>query len=243
MARTICTGLNLKLYNATKHKYNGAMAMSQRTNQAGGVSGSLIAIIALIIMVLAAGSTAIWAYMSYREAQSDLDAKIALAVAEGKKEQSDADEAKFAEREKEPNRQFVGPDDFGRLTFSYSKTWSVFVDKDGSDSSKYEAYLNPIVVPPISADQQFALRVTIEQKDYDQVVKSYEGKVKKGDLRTSATSANGHNGTRFDGNFSEDIRGSAVLYRIRDKTLTLRTDADTFKPDFEKLIKTIDFND
>lgn len=219
------------------------MTTYKSRNEAGGVSGSLVAIIALIIMVLAAGSTAIWAYLNYQEAQSDVDAKVALAVAKGKKDQSDADEEKFAEREKEPNRQFVGPDDFGRLTFDYSKTWSVFVDKDGSQGSKYEAYLNPIVVPPVSTDQQYALRVVIEQKDYDQVVKSYEAKVKKGDLRTSATSASGHNGTRFDGSFSEDIRGSAVIYRIRDKTVTIRTDADTFKPDFEKLIKTIDFND
>ena len=74
------------------------------------------------------------------------------------------------------------------------------------------------------------------------VVKTYQEKVKKGDLRSSATSANGHNGTRLDGTFSKDIRGAAVIYQIRDKTVTLRTDADTFKPDFEALIKTLDFN-
>jgi hypothetical protein len=66
--------------------------------------------------------------------------------------------------------------------------------------------------------------------------------VKKGDLRSSATSANGNNGTRLDGSFTKDIRGSAVIYKIRDKTLTIRTDADTFKPDFENIIKTINFN-
>jgi hypothetical protein len=171
-----------------------------------------------------------------------VEGRVNLAVAQAKKDQGDADEVKFAEREKEPNRQYVGPDDFGRLTFDYPKTWSAYVDKDGAKDGTYNAYLNPIIVPPVSPTQQFSLRIVIEPKDYDQVVKSYEALVKKGDLRTSATSANGNNGTRLDGNFSKDIRGSAVIYKIRDKTVTIQTDADTFKPDFENLIKTINFN-
>jgi hypothetical protein len=216
--------------------------MYQHKREMGGISGAMVAIIGLVLLVLVAGSGAIWAYVNYNEQKTNVDGKINLAAAKAKKEQADVDEAKFAEREKEPNRQFVGPDDFGRLTFDYPKTWSVYVSQDGSDDTSYEAYLNPIVVPPVASNQQYALRVTIEQKDYDQAVKSYESLVKKGDLRTSATSANGNSGTRLDGNFSKDIRGSAVLYKIRDKTVTIRTDADTFKPDFEALIKTINFN-
>lgn len=218
------------------------MTNNQHNRERGAISGSIIAIIGLVVLVLATGSAAIWAYVNYNEQKTNVDGKISLAVAQGKKDQADADEAKFAEREKEPNRQFVGPDDYGRLTFDYPKTWSVYVAKDVTKGGAYEAYLNPITVPPVSETQQYSLRVTIEEKDYDQVVKSYDPLVKKGDLRTSATSANGNNGTRLDGNFTKDIRGSAVIYKIRDKTATIRTDADTFKPDFENLIKTINFN-
>ncbi len=238
--RTTSTGLTL--YTAGKRKYNSPMTTFLHKNERGGVSVSTISIIGLIVLVLVTGSLAIWAYLSFTEQKTDVDGKISLAVAKAKNEQAEADEAKFAEREKQPLRQFVGPDDFGRLTFDYPKTWSAHVSHDGAKGGAYEAYLNPVVVPPISADQQFSLRVTIEEKDYDQVVKSYASLVKKGDLRSSATSANGNNGTRLDGNFSKDIRGSAVIYKIRDKTVTLRTDADTFKPDFENLIKTINFN-
>jgi hypothetical protein len=214
---------------------------SQHKYERGGISGSLIAIIGLIVLLLAAGSAAIWAYLNYNEAKTDVDGKVNVAVLQAKKDQGDIDEQKFAQREKEPNRQFVGPDDFGRLTFDYPKTWSVYEAKDGTSTS-YEAYLNPVTVPPVSSTTQYSLRIVIEPKDYDQVVKTYEPLVKKGDLRTSAVSANGNNGTRLDGNFTKDIRGSAVIYKIRDKTLTVRTDADTFKPDFESLIKTINFN-
>jgi hypothetical protein len=219
------------------------MKTYQRKHESGGISGSLIAIIGLVVLVLAAGSFAIWAFINYNEQKTNVDGKIDLAVAEAKKEQADTDEAKFAEREKEPNREFVGPDDYGRLTFNYPKTWSVYVARDvGQGKGTYEAYLNPVTVPPVNAAQQYSLRVLIEEEDYGQIVGSYEKLVKKGDLKSSATSVNGQNGTRLDGSFSKNIRGAAVIYKLRDKTITLRTDADTFKPDFENIIKTIKFN-
>lgn len=211
-------------------------------DQQGAVSGSLLAIIGLAVLVLVTGSLAIWAYVNYNEQKTNVDGKVDLAVAEARNEQAKADDEKFAQREKEPNRQFVGPDDYGRLVFDYPKTWSVYVARDVSKGGTYEAYLNPITVPPVSSTQQYGLRVMIEQKDYDEVVKSYEAQVKKGDLRTSVASANGNSGTRLDGSFNKDIRGSAVIYKIRDKTITLRTDADTFKPDFDTIIQTIKFN-
>lgn len=218
------------------------MIKMPKTDQQGAISGSLIAIISLIVLVVAAGSLAIWAYVNYHDQKTNVDSKISLAVADARKDQADADEAKFRERYKEPNNQFVGPDNYGRVTFDYPKTWSVYVGRDGAKGGDYEAYLNPGVVPPVSSNQQYALRVTVEEDNYDEIIKSYESRVEKGELRTSSTSSKGHSGTRLDGNFTKNIRGAAVIYQIRDKTLTIRTDADTFKPDFEKLIKTIDLN-
>lgn len=211
----------------------------------GAIDGKLVALFGLVALVIAMSSVAAWAYMNYQEQKTNVDSKIALAVATAKKEQADSDEAKFAEREKEPNRDFAGPDDYGRLTFKYPKTWSVYVASDANaDGDEYAAYLNPIVVPPVdrSDTQQYALRVRIEQVAYDEKLVSYRTLIEDGELKSQPVSANGHDGTRLDGNFSEDIRGSAVLFKIRDKTVTVQTDADTFKPDFEKIIKTIDFN-
>ncbi len=219
------------------------MISSSKTRQHGAANSLLIATIGLSILSAAACAAAVWGIMNYSAQKTDVNGKIASAVAEAKKAQADSDEAKFAARDKEPNRQFVGPDDYGRLTFNYPKTWSVYVDQDASSGGTYAAYLNPISVPPVSnSTQQYALRVTIESKDYDKVIASYENLVKKGDLVSSAVTSNGIDGTRLDGSFSKDIRGSAVIYKIRDKTATLRTDADTFKPDFNALVATIKFN-
>lgn len=210
----------------------------------GAISGAAIAAIILGIFTAAFAGVAVWAYLSYNEQKTDVDGKIALAVSEAKKTQADEDEAKFAEREKEPRREFVGPDDYGRVSFMYPKTWSAYVAKDGSTGSVYEAYLNPGIVPAVSTAQPFALRVVITDQDFDRVISRYDSLVKKGDLKASSTSSEGQSGSRLDGNFTKDIRGSAVFYKIRDKTLAVYTDINSsdIKAEYEKIIKTIKFN-
>ena len=213
-----------------------------RPSERGAISGSLIAIILVSLAAVLLAGLSVYLFLQYNEQKTNVDGKTAVADATARREQQEIDDINFTKKEKEPNRQFVGPDDYGRLTFSYPKTWSVYVAKDIAQSTTYEAYLNPVVVPPVTAKQQFATRVLIEDKNFDAVIASYDGKVKKGDLKSSPTSTNGVNGTRFDGSFDENRRGAVVIYKLRDKTISVFTDADTFKPDFEELIKTIKFN-
>lgn len=202
----------------------------------------LIFTIIFAVLAIAGIGVAIWAYISYSDQKNNVDSKITAAVAEAKKEQADKLAADFEQAEKEPNRIFVGPDDYGRLAFKYPKTWSVYVPADASKGGNYEAYFNPVSVPTIKNDQQFALHVTIENKDYDKVVETYTARVKSGDLTSSTVKADEQNGTRLDGSFTKDIKGYAVIFKIRDKTVTIRSDAETFKGDFDTLIQTITFN-
>lgn len=221
--------------------------MKLRKYETGAVHGALIGMILLGLAVVMLVGLSIWLFMQYSEQKTNVDAKIDAAVAEAQKLQADEDEKKFAEREKEPNRQFVGPDDYGRLTFNYPKTWSLYVQsstKAGSGgAAPFKAYLNPGFVPAITATERYALRVEITDTPYDQSISRFDGLVKKGDLKTSTVSANGQSGTRIDGAFTKDIRGAVVIFKIRDKTASIYTDADTFKPDFENIIKTIKYND
>lgn len=202
----------------------------------------LILTIVFITTTLAAAGVGVWAYMNYLDQKDNTDAKISTAVTAGVKERADKDAADFLEKEKQPNRQFAGPDDYGRLSFDYPKIWSIYVNKDASASDTYEAYFNPVSVPPVKANTQYALRVIIEQKDVEKVIATYDGLVKKGDLKTSAVKADGTDGTRLEGNFTKDIRGMAVVFKIRDKTVTIRSDAETFRGDFDALVSTITFN-
>jgi len=208
---------------------------TKRTSESGEVNPLLLVSVVLTILVLGLGSFSIWAYVNYNDQKDNVDQKISAAVATAKKQQSDADATKFAEQEKQPNRKFTGPSDLGSVELSYPKTWSVYVDKDGSNSN-YEAYFAAGVVPPISGKTPYALRVTVERKAYEDVIQAYQSKVKKGELKSSSITLQGQTGTRLDGSFSDDVKGSMVLFKVRDKTLEVYTQSDTFTSDYEKII-------
>lgn len=218
------------------------MNQDKKSYESGSANGWMIATICLTFLSLVAIILGIWSFIGYNDQKNNVDQKIETAKLEATHDQAVKDEAKFIDAEKNPNRQFVGPSDYGQLTFNYPKYWSVYVNKDLSTGDTFEAYLNPVSVPPVSTSQHFALRVLIESKEYDKVIASYNSLVKKGDLTASSVKSGENNGTRLDGSFSKDIRGSAVIFKIRDKTLTLRSDANTFKADFDKIITTIKFN-
>jgi hypothetical protein len=211
--------------------------------QQGSVSGALIASVVLGVLVVVLGSVSIWALVNYNDQKDNVDSKVEIAVAAAKTKQSEDDDKKFAEREKEPYDRFVGPDDLGRVEFDFPKTWSAHVARDAARGSSYEAYLHPKVVPPISNNSQYALRVVIEARTYEEVLRSYENRVQSGDLRSSSITVSGYNGTRLDGKFTKDVEGSAVFFKVRDKTLKIATDATVFRPDFNNIIlKSLNFN-
>lgn len=211
----------------------------------GEVSGWMISAVVLIVLFLAAGAAAIWLFLQYNEQKTNVQGKVDLAVAEARKDQSEKEEAKYAEREKEPRREFAAPDDLGRLSFTYPKTWSSYVDKDPTTGggNEYRAYLHPLVVPSVNVrDQKMAIRVSILQQNYDRYLKNYDKLIEDGKLRSTTVSINGENAVRLDGNFSDTTRGAAVIFKIRDKTAIVQTDADLFLNDFNTLVATIKFS-
>lgn len=206
----------------------------------GSANGWMIFAIGALVMFLAAGSVAIWLFMQYNEVNSDVEGKRNVAVAEAKKEQMEIDDKNFQEKYKDPRQEFVGPSEYGRVSFMYPKTWSVYVDSDGSDRKDYKAYFHPVAVPPVKAEtSRFAFRLEIINKDYDSILAQYAGLLKKGDLASSTPEYNGIASVRYDGAFTKDLRGAAVIMRVRDKTIRISTDADTFKPDFKAVLDTI----
>lgn len=216
--------------------------LGTHTHEAGAANTWLIVAVIAIVTTLALGGAFAWAFMNYADQKNNVDTKVSSAVTEAVKKQADTDAATFEAEEKKPNRQFAGPEDFGALAFDYPKTWSTYVANDASSGGTYQAYLHPVAVPQVSGAAKYALRVTIETKDYDAALGTYTALVRKGDLASSTIKINGVDSTRLDGAFSKDVRGSAVIFKIRDKTVTIKSDAETFKADFDALVATIKFN-
>ncbi len=209
----------------------------------GAVSGQLIINIVLSILVLTFGSVMIWALVNYNDQKTNVDSKVDTAVAAAKQAQIDQDNKSFAEREKEPNKQFVGPSDLGRVSFDYPKTWSVYVADSGGASKKFLAYFNKDQVPSTEGEKsKFGLKVSILDQNYSQVLQQYQGLLQSGALRSSVVQASGYNGTRLDGHFTADLDGAAVVFKVRDKTLVLQTDLQSYVHDFNNVVKSLTFN-
>lgn len=205
------------------------------TKESGMVHPLLISTIVLSVFVVGLGGFGIWAFLNYQDQKNNVDAKVAVAVAAAKEEQLKTDQASFAEQEKLPTRQIVGPSDLGQVTLSYPKTWSVYVDKDGTGNT-YEAYFYPLVVPPLSSNTPYALRISVLNASYENTLASYNDRLKSGALKASPVTIAGVDGMRLDGAFSDKIRGSMVLFKIRDKTLEVYTQSTTFQTDFDNTV-------
>ena len=182
----------------------------------------------------------IWMTARYNEASSDTNTKIDQAVAEAKKTQAEELEAKYAEEIKYPYNTFAGPVDYGELSFEYPKTWSVYIESDAAKGGDYKAYLNPREVNPVSRDTVNALRVSIVNKSYEDVVSEYS---KSEELQVSVVTVNSFSGNRYTGTIpSTNLKGIIVILKIRDKTAILQTDSMLFEEEFNKLLETVTFN-
>jgi len=214
--------------------------ITRNRSERGSVNGWMVGTIGCLILFLIAGSLAIWAYMQYSREKSSVDSKVAIEVAEGRRKQAEYDQGQCLEQAKSQRIEFVGPTEYGRVSFLYPKIWSVYIANDGSDRGDYKAYLHPVSVPSTTnKNSRFALRLEIINKNMDTVLNDYQSRLKKGELTSSSTEFNGISATRIDGTFEKELRGSVVLMKVRDKTIRFSTDADTFKPDFQTILSTV----
>ena len=202
----------------------------------------IVIIILLSLLLVGALLLSFYLYTEYVAASTNLESQVKSAVLDAVKEREDELEAEFAEREKTPTRSFSGPENYGSLTVEYPKTWSVYVSNDASDGKTFQAYLHPREIPPISDSTILALRIKIEDATLETVSKRYASALKKGTVQSSAVSVNGVDATRYDGQITNNFVGSVVIFRIRDKVVTLETDAEAYREDFNKILETLTFN-
>lgn len=238
-------------------QYPGQQPMMQQAPAPATIKkdfSGLIKTIVIIILSLVAVTFIglfIWMMMQYTEARTDVDGQISTAVAQAKDEQAMEMENEFLEREKYPYKTFLGPADYGQLSFEYPKTWSVYVAAAATNSDgDFNAYFNPIQVDTVSEETVNALRVTIRDESFDGVAAEYQKAMDKKDSNLTMTSVtigknNNITANRYTGTIpnTKDLYGYIVTFKIRDKTAVLQTDSVLFEEDYNKLLGTVTFNE
>jgi nitrogen fixation-related uncharacterized protein len=172
--------------------------------------------------------------------KNNVDQKVAAALEDARDEISAAKEKEFAEREKSPYKQYKGPLTYGALDITYPRTWAAYVKESAKGGSTgVDGFFHPNFVPAEDSGTAFALRIEVVEQPYDTIMKRFESKVKQGEVRVSpytAPKVPGVLGSRVDGEIYTDLNGSMVVFPLRDKTIQISTQSQTFIGDFNNII-------
>ena len=231
----------------TQPQIHGAAGANQKTPEQKAKTKRLVMLIALIVVSLLAATFLglfVWMYVMWDDAKTDVDGQIQAAVAIAVNEKQTELEAEFEEKEKYPLKTFAGPVDYGSLTFEFPKTWSVYVPDSANYGGDYRAFLNPDLVSIVSDGTINALRVYILNSLPDTVLQDYQDAVEDGEMTVSVYKVNGSNASLYSGILpdTDELRGYAAIFKIRDKTVIMQTDAEIFKDDFLKILDTVRYN-
>lgn len=199
----------------------------------------LIPLILVALVLVGMTGFGIWAYMERQDFKDNVDRKIAAAVEVAKKQNSSEKDNEFAQKEKEPLKEYKGPAAFGSVVVMYPKTWSAYVTEGTTGSNPIDGYFSPNFVPGTATNTAYALRLQVVNTAYEQEVKRFDSQIRSGKVVATPyipAKVPTVTGMRFDGEIGNNKVGSMVVLPMRDKTLKLWTESPNYVPDFNNFI-------
>lgn len=210
-----------------------------KLNQKGELFIPLILVSTLLLFAIGFGT---WAFMGRQDYKNNVDQKIAEAVAIAEENLTIKKDAEFAENYKLPYTTYRGPAEFGTLTIQYPKTWSNYLGSAGG--TPIDGYMQPNYVTASKDGVNYALRYQVVERQYDEVVKTYNSQVRTGKVKTSAYRLPKQDsilGMHIEGEIDTKKQGKVVLLPLRDKTIKIWTEGDEFRADYDKILQELTF--
>lgn len=210
-----------------------------KLNRSGVFNPLVIPCILLAVGFITVSVLAVKFYGDYTDQRDNNQPKIDAAVEAAKEAQKTQLTNDFAEQEKQPNKTYTSPAELGSVRLQFPKTWSSYVVIGKTADIDY--YGHPNYVP--GSDVNYALRMSVVKRAYASELKTYDDKVKKGELKATSVRVSGVTGARLDGTLDKDKDGSMVIFPLRDKTLRVWTESKEYRSDFDNIvIKNLSFS-
>lgn len=201
--------------------------------------GMIISLVIISALLVAVSGFGIWAFMERSKYKNDTDKIVAKEVALTQQRVASEKDKEFVEKEKLPTQVYKGPATFGSVELAYPKTWSAYINESGKGTAPVDGYLHPDFVPGADSGTAYALRIEVIAKSYDSEVKQFDSAVKSGKVKVIPFRAElvpGVLGARVEGEINKGQKDIMVLFPIRDKTLKISTQSETFYSDFNNII-------
>lgn len=208
----------------------------RKLNQRGLINPLVIPLVLSVLALIGVSVVAFMYYGNYVDQRDNVNQKITDAVEVANAKQKKELQAEFVEKEKEPNKVYTSPEIYGSVKLSYPKTWGAFVSESGSG---IEFYAHPNYVPAKGVN--YALRMSVTDRNFAKEVKTYDQSVKKGELTAVSITTSKTTGTRLDGLLKKDQAGTIAIFPLRDKTLRVWTENRDYQGDYENTLKNLSF--
>lgn len=212
--------------------------MSNLRSDERGMNLLIIPLVIVLVFFLATLGFGLWAYSSRQDFKNNVDQKIAAAVDVATKKTATDKDNEFIQREKQPLKDYKGPEAYGGIQVSFPKTWSAYVDDTGKGSAPLDGYFHPDYVPSVQQPNfNYALRLQVVNRSFSQELQTYDSQVKLGKATAQPYKpVNVPNvvGVKIEGEITTGKQGIMILIPLRDKTIKISTEAEQYKKDFNE---------
>lgn len=197
----------------------------------------LIPLILASVFLLGTIGFSAWAFGERQDYKNNVDQKIAAAVSEAKKEEGALKDKQYAEAAKLPLKTYNGPEEFGSIVLQFPKTWSAYIVGAAGDSEDYAGYFHPDAVPEVGQESStFALRIDVVSEPYSEALEQYQDEEGISVTPYALPKLPKVTGVRIDGQIEENKKGSMIVLPLRDKTLKIYTESESYLNDFNNNI-------
>lgn len=202
----------------------------------------IIGLVVLSILLIASLIFGFWAFAQMTDYKNNVDAKIAVAVADAEKATTAINTAAFADEQMKDTKKYIGPSSYGTITVDYPKIWSGYVAIDDNSNDPLKAVFHPDVVPALTGNnktQAIALQVEVVNDEYDKVVDKSQRYVEDGSATAAAYALPlmpDQVGIKITGKINQNFVGTQVILPLRDKTIIITAETDQFANDLETYI-------
>jgi len=196
----------------------------------------LITTVLLLVSTIALAIATFNYYGRYKTERDTVEAQIEQAVTDAKSIQETELNTQFQEQLKTPYAVYSAPAELNGIAITHPKTWSIHAIEDAASDTSLIGYGHPGYVPDTRGDTKLALRFKLERRAYEDAVDAYESGIKSGEVSAKAVIVNGIKGLRLTGEIERGLNGIMVILPIRDKTLSIWTQNQSYAADFDDII-------
>ena len=215
--------------------------MAKHSLQQDGIVNRLaLASIGISVVAFVAILLAVKYYSDAQNYKTQDQAMIASAVAQEKAAEAKILATQYAQQAQNPFNTYVGPAIYGLPTISYPKTWSGYVDSTGGSGNPLDGYFDPGVVPATGAQSSiFALRIEINASSYNNQLQQYTASQQSNNFTITPYSLKkvpNVIGSMIQGQISNNVQGTLVMFPLRTNTLEIWTEAPQYESIFTNQI-------